>query len=154
LLTGPKKLRAICHAEPLNTVGWVSMWFAFMRTLAKEFRVYFPRLPWCLRQEDGEATGRRHFHYLLAGLPRQVVNIAACYFQMATWEDLDGGMARVHRFDPRLNGAGYLLKRLGQSADAGDLYESAKFGGGHCHLMFSNAAERIIRRRSMRERDV
>ena len=132
----------------------LSVYFATMREVAKQFRVFFPNLLWCLRQEDGESTGRRHFHYLLAGLPRQVVNTASRFFQMATWEQVGGGMARVHRFDPRLNGAGYILKCLGETADGGDSYESAKFGGGHCHLMLSNAAERVIRLRSMRERDV
>lgn len=132
----------------------LSAYFAMMRKVAKQFRVFFPNLLWCLRLESGEATGRVHFHYLLAGLPRQAVSVTTCFFQMATWEQVGGGMARVHRFDPRLNGAGYLLKCLGESADAGDLYESAKFGGSHCQLMLSNAAEKVIRRRSMRERDV
>ena len=132
----------------------LSAYFALMRTVAKQFRVFFPHLLWCLRQEDGESTGRRHFHYLLAGLPRQVVKIATCFYQMSTWEQVGGGMARVHRFDPRLNGAGYILKCLGETADAGDLYESAKFGGGHCQLMLSHAAERVMALRAMRERDV
>ena len=132
----------------------LSAYFALMRKVAKQFRVFFPNLLWCLRLEKGEATGRVHFHYLLAGLPRQVVTTTTCFLQMSIWEQVGGGMARVHLFDPRLNGAGYLLKDLGNSADAGDLYESAKFGGGHCQLMFSNAAEKVFLRRSMRERVV
>lgn len=132
----------------------LSLYFTLMREVAKQFRVYFPSLLWCLRMELGEMTARRHFHYLLAGLPRQAITISTCFFQMATWEQVGGGMARVSRFDPRLNGAGYLLKCLGETADAGDSYESAKFGGGHCQLMFSNAAEKVMLRRSMRERVV
>jgi hypothetical protein len=132
----------------------LSAYLAMMREVAKQFRVFFPHLLWCLRLENGEATGRRHFHYLLAGLPRQAVTITTCFFQMSAWETAGGGMARVHRFDPRLNGAGYLLKCLGEQTDAGDSYESAKFGGCHCQLMLSNAAEEVIRLRSMRERDV
>ena len=132
----------------------LAVYFAMMRGVAKQFRAYFPDLLWCLRQERGEMTARRHFHYLLAGLPRQAVTPTTCFYQMATWERVGGGMARVSRFDPRLNGAGYILKCLGYSADGGDHYESAKFGGGHCELMLSNAAEKVILRRSMRERVV
>ena len=131
----------------------LSVYFAMMRKVAKQFRVFFPHLLWCLRLEKGEGTGRAHFHYLLAGLPRQAVTITSCFIQMNAWEQAGGGMARVHRFDPRLNGAGYLLKCLGESLDGGDLYESAKFGGSHCQLMLSNAAEKVILLRSMRERD-
>jgi hypothetical protein len=132
----------------------LSLYFALMRKVGKQFRVFFPSLLWCLRMEQGEMTARRHFHYLLAGLPRQVVNPASCFFQMQTWEKVGGGMARVHRFDSRLNGAGYILKCLGETTDPGDSYESAKFGGGHCQLMLSNAAEKVMLRRSMRERVV
>ncbi len=132
----------------------LSVYFAMMREVAKQFRVFFPDLLWCLRQERGETTERRHFHYLLAGLPRQAVTPTTCFYLMSQSEQKGGGMARVSRFDPRLNGAGYLLKCLGYPADGGDSYESAKFGGSHCELMFSNAAEKVILRRSIRERVV
>ena len=132
----------------------LSVYFAAMRRVAKQLRVHFPNLLWCLRQERGETTARRHFHHLLAGLPRQAVTPTTCFFTMWAWEQAGGGMARVRLFNPHLNDAGYLLKCLGYSTDGGDVYESAKFGGSHCELMLSNAAEKVIRRRSMRERDV
>ena len=121
----------------------LALYFALLRCVAAEFRVYFPRLLWCLRQETGEQFGRRHFHYLLAGLPASGVSKTTCFYQMSTWEKLGGGMARVSEFDPLLNGEGYILKCLGY-ADAGDYYESAKFGG-HCQLMLSHSVLKVVR---------
>jgi hypothetical protein len=37
----------------------LSMWFAYCRKAAAHFRLFFPKLPWCLRQEEGESTARR-----------------------------------------------------------------------------------------------
>jgi hypothetical protein len=53
----------------MSTARRFNMFFAWLRQSAKQFRVYFPDLPWCLRVEDGELTGRRHFHFLVAGFP-------------------------------------------------------------------------------------
>lgn len=127
----------------------LGMFFTLMRRVASEFRIHFPRLPWCLRQERGETFGRRHYHYLLTGLPQEAVTPATCFFQMAEWEKAGGGMARVHVFDQRLGGVGYVTKCLG-SPDGGDVYESAKFGGGHCELMLSDATWGILRSIRMR----
>jgi hypothetical protein len=121
----------------------LALYFALLRRVAAEFRVHFPRLLWCLRQEQGEQFGRRHFHYLLAGLPASGVSKTTCFFQMSIWEKLGGGMARVSEFDPRLNGEAYILKCLG-CADPGDFYESAKFGG-HCQLMLLDSVYRVAR---------
>ena len=120
----------------------LSMFFAFARTLCKWHRVYFPELVWCLRQEFGEIGGRRHFHCLIAGLPRHVVHVPTCMALKALWEQVGGGMARISEFDPTLNGEGYLLKCLGVPSDLGDLYESTKFGGD-CELMLSKSVNRI-----------
>lgn len=128
----------------------LSMYFALMRRVASEFGVYFPRLPWCLRQERGEQFGRRHFHFLLTGLPKQAVTITTCFYIMAQWERMGGGMARVRVFDPRLNGVGYITECLGYAPDAGDVYESAKFGSRHCELMLSDAVWKILRSIRMR----
>ena len=122
----------------------LALWFALLRKAAKRFHRHFPKLPWCLRQEDGETTGRRHFHFLLAGLPPDAVNLQTCFWLMAHWENLGGGMARISLFDPRLNAAGYLTKTGQGSPDAGDHYESAKFGHDACHLMLSHGAKAIL----------
>jgi len=125
----------------------LGMYFALMRRVAYESRVYFPRLAWCLRQEQGEELGRRHFHFLLTGLPKRWVTKASCFYLMAQWERIGGGMARVTVFDQRLNGAGYITKCLGEFPDAGDRYESAKFESRHCDLMLSDAVWAILKAR-------
>lgn len=118
------------------------IFFAWLRELAGWYRVYFHRLVWCLRQERGEMTGRRHFHCLIAGLPRHAVATSTCMALKVQWEKVGGGMARVSEFDPTLNGGGYVLKCLGEKSNAGDVYESSKFGGG-CELMLSKSVYRI-----------
>jgi hypothetical protein len=45
----------------------LAMFFAYLRQFCRQFGLKFPKLLWCLRQEQGELTGRRHFHYLIAG---------------------------------------------------------------------------------------
>lgn len=51
------------------------------------------------------------------------------------------------------NGVGYITKCLGEKSElGGDVYESSKFGGGHCALMLSHSAEKVIRREAIRQR--
>lgn len=64
----------------------LSMWFAHCRKTCSNFRIYFPSLPWCLRQEAGEINGRRHFHYLLGGLPEEAVTLQTTFAQVSAWE--------------------------------------------------------------------
>lgn len=118
----------------------ISMFFALMRKAAKDFRVYFPGLPWCLRIERGEISGRLHNHFLLTGLPESAVCVATCFAMMRTWtKKLHGGHAQIRIFDPRLSGVDYVAKCLGYQLDGADLYESAKFGLGGRELMYSRA---------------
>lgn len=128
----------------------LGMWFAMCRKTAASFRLYFPRMLWCLRQEQGAVGGRRHFHYLLAGLPAKAVTISTCFAEMASWENLGGGMARVRVFNPTLNGVGYVSECLGMAG--ADSYESAKFGWSSAGLMLSKGAEAMLRRVIREER--
>lgn len=125
----------------------LSMWFAHCRKTCASFRVYFPNLLWCLRQEEGELTSRRHFHYLLGGLPEKAATIGTCFAAMHNWENLGGGMARVRLFDRALNGVDYVADCLQMSG--ADVYESAKFGSKSSGLMLSKAGlarlDRVIR---------
>ena len=114
------------------------MFFAWLRIAAKQFRVYFPDLPWCLRIEDGEKTGRRHLHCLLAGFPPGVIHKTTCFWLMHQWEELGGGMARMRPFDPSLTGVDYIVKCL-HGTFGGDLYELDKFGLESCELTLSKA---------------
>jgi hypothetical protein len=154
----------------LNQIGWqffgsltfkqerlpervrLSMFFALIRKAARDVRVPFKKLLWCLRQERGEATARRHFHFLLAGLPVEAVSLRTCFSLKNAWEQLKGGMARVTVFDPALDGGSYLLKPDSHSAspvDAGDTYESTKFGGGFCNLMIAQSVWRLATARRL-----
>lgn len=120
------------------------MWYSLLRHTAKAQGVTFKKLLWCLRMEHGEATGRRHFHFLLAGLPSTALNLRTCFALKNGWESLfKGGMARVSVFDSRLDAGSYMTKPDG-FADPGDVYESVKFGSGTCSLMIAQAVWRFV----------
>lgn len=122
------------------------MWFSHVRQTCKNFGLYFPKALWCLRQERGEATGRRHFHYLFAGLPEKAVTESTCFAQMAQWERLGGGMARVRVYNRSLNGVGYLTKCLGKSVGA-DQYEMNKFGLDSAETTLAKGAQAMLERK-------
>jgi hypothetical protein len=129
----------------------MSMCFALMRKVAKDFGTYFPNLPWCLRLERGEIGGRLHNHFLLGGLPASAGSSATCFAMMRTWEKLRGGHPRIRVFDPRLGGVDYVAECLGY--DGADSYESAKFGSAGRELFYSRAVwdeENHFRRRADR----
>jgi len=123
-------------SERLPEAARIKMWFALARQSSSAFRVYFPSAIWCLRQELGEATGRKHFHYLFGGLPQSAITQSTCFAQMAMWERLGGGMARVRVYDGAQNGVSYIAKCLG--SEAKDSYEFSKFASSS-DLMLSKA---------------
>lgn len=128
-----------------------SLLFAHLRAIAKQFGLPFDHLLWVVRKEDGETFGRTHFHYLIAGLDRRYENRSTCFWLMSCWEHTQGaGHARVHRFDPRLNAGGYLLKggAFNDRTLGGDHYESAKFLSPDRELMIANTVWKVARRRS------
>ena len=45
------------------------MFVALLRTQAKNWKVHFKKVLWCLRRESGESTGRWHLHSVIARLP-------------------------------------------------------------------------------------
>lgn len=112
--------------EVMSNARRLCMVFAWLRQSAKKFRLFFPHLPWCLRMENGEMTGRRHFHFLLAGMPAAAIHKTTFFWLMHKWEKLGGGMARIRRFDPSLTGLDYITKCMSRP-DGGDLYEFEKF---------------------------
>jgi hypothetical protein len=148
-------------SEKLTEAARIKLFFAVLRRQAEHFGVHFKRLIWCLRTERGEATGRLHYHALIAGFPQHARTVATCFSFMRIWEQLGGGMARVTVYSPRLDGVGYVLK--GGEAEyrraGGDYYETRKFGG-RCDVMLSESIFRVIegrrcigqrRRRGQRE---
>ena len=132
-------------SEKLTEAVRMKMFFALLRRQADNFGVHFKQTIWCLRQEAGEATGRLHLHALIAGLPSHAATVATCFSFMRMWEGLGGGIARVTRYSPRLDGVGYVLK--GCEAEyqraGGDYYETRKFGG-NCDVMLSESVFRVL----------
>ncbi len=127
----------------------LAMWFAYARQTGKRLGVKFHRLLWCLRQEQGEIGGRRHFHYLMAELPHEQLCPALNFELMALWQSLGGGWARVARYRNDLDGVGYVLKGLGYASEAEQHYEMRKFGSQRCHLILSNSVWRTLHRANL-----
>lgn len=131
------------------------MWFALLRKISRQYQVPFKRLLWVLRMEDGEKTGRTHFHYLLAGLDRRFENPTSCFWLEHCWKEKvnGGGFSKVTVFDPRLNAGAYILKDLAQFNDStlgGGFYESAKFSSEACQLTIADAVWKVAERRQKR----
>ncbi len=126
--------------EVIPTGQRLKMWFAFVRQAARAGAVAFPEVLWCLRMESGEQFGRRHFHFLIAGLP---THTGFRFMVMHKWESIGGGMARIRRFDPTLNGVGYVVKCLTDESkwdtDRANEYELAKFARMSCELTLSKS---------------
>jgi len=120
-----------------------SMFNAAFRQLAKTQHLHFPRLAWCRREELGDLLGRRHYHFLLTGLPARAVNISTCFFLMHAWEKIGGGMARVRLYNQGQDGLEYITKCL----HGGDAYETSKFAEGLSHLTLSDGLRRMLRAR-------
>ena len=131
-------------SEKLTEAVRIKMFFALMRRQADNFGVHFSKTIWCLRTERGEATARIHHHALIAGFPQYACRTATCFAFMKIWEQLGGGMARVTRYSPRLDGVGYVLKgcEAEMKRAGGDYYETRKFGG-HCDVMLSKSIFRV-----------
>lgn len=91
------------------------MLFAWLREVARQAKVSFPKLLWLARAELGEKGGRDHFHVLLSGLPFSGVTTGQCFAAMAAWEGLGGGYARCYIYDPQLSGVTYVMKGLEDS---------------------------------------
>lgn len=141
------------RSERLSERKRFGMCFALLRQTSKEFQVPFRRLLWVLRREDGEKTGRTHFHYLLAGLNRRFENPTTCFWLMNRWEQLRGGMSRVSVFDPRLNAGSYILKDLNRFDDStlgGGYYESSKFSSEDSQLTIADAVWKVAKRQMKR----
>lgn len=84
------------------------IFFAWIRSLAKARRVHFQRVLWVYRMEDGSSGEHWHYHALVAGLgilPPGFVRLAD-----SAWRQFSGAHSEIRVFDPRRDGAGYVLK--------------------------------------------
>jgi hypothetical protein len=108
----------------------VKMYFSWLRSIADKLSVHFKKVLWVLRMEHGELTGRFHFHALIGGLPEHTWNRSTAFMMMHTWENLGGGIARCYRFNPALDGVGYILKSSETllAVQSGNFFEVQKFG--------------------------
>jgi len=129
-------------SDKLSDSTRIKIFFATLRSVAEFGKVHFSQLLWVLRAENGDTTGRLHFHALIAGLPVWMLQNATCFSIMKTWEKQGGGIARVSVFANGLDGVGYVLKGLSDEAKLirvqKDHYEATKFGGA-CTLMISKS---------------
>jgi hypothetical protein len=140
-------------SERLPEAIRISLYFALLRQFCRRFRMKFPYLLWVLRQEEGDAWGRRHFHFLLAGVHESLVTQATCSWLTNEWIKLGGGIADIDVFDRRLNARSYILKRSGlYKGIPFDDRESAKFGSKACELMFAKRIWKVAKMRPGYER--
>lgn len=150
------------------TVGMrQKMYFALLREVAGWWHIYFKRLLWVQRIEQGEATGRLHFHCLIGGLPDAAtfgstlitrkgggvdcVN-RTTHAMEAFWgrfhvdpADEQNRISRFSLYDARLNGAAYITKCLGDERGrlARDAYEFAKFGVAGRQLILAESVLKV-----------
>src|SRR5205085_2043172 len=83
----------------------LARFFALIRSTAKDFRVHFPNLPWCLRLERGPIGGALHNHFLLAGLPDESLCPSTCATMLERWTGRFGGApSEIMLFDPSKGG--------------------------------------------------
>lgn len=121
------------------------MWFAYLYRLAQRFDVSFSSLIWVRRSEQGEITGRAHFHALVSVPGRessQNLNRTMMWLwghknsDSPEWGGVAKASSRVYSYNPRLSGAEYITKALGVSAQSveGSLYELSKFDAAQLTL--------------------
>jgi hypothetical protein len=123
-----------------------SMFDRLVGLQARNFGVHYRNIIWCLRCEFGEATGRKHFHALIGGLPSHAKTKATCFAFKRIWENAGGGMARVYVYECGLDAADYILKGMEEACQkrrAGHFYETAKFGKAP-ELSFSESMASVI----------
>ena len=122
------------------------MAFAFLRWVADLGKQDFSRLFWVLRDEQGETTGRAHFHVLL-GRTRLPSSVSLNFRLMAGWEKLGGGIARASTYNRSLAGAEYVTKCLsGESTLEASSYELDKFGWTERPPILSNSLQDYLKR--------
>jgi hypothetical protein len=136
---------------------WLKMFFSLLREEAGYLGVHFSKILWVLRREKGEATGRPHYHALIAGLPASAVSESTCFSLMKMWERHGGGIARVRVYNSALTGVEYVLKGVDEAfTNAGaNWYELGKFGV-RCDVMLSVSLIHRVQNRSRfghRDRD-
>jgi hypothetical protein len=124
----------------------IRMFFAMLRKLAKRLNTYFPRLVWALCPEGDGQLIHRHFHFLIAGLPKHATPKPTCSIISDQWQRHGGGIPRVAPYDRTLDGVKYILKDLEKVAQS-CAAESAKSGRQNCEPTLSHSLWRMLKAR-------
>ena len=92
--------------------------FALLRWIARQNKIYFPRMPFALRIESGASPEHRHFHFLVGGLRNTGTSMrfAAinrwCYLVGTKNPENPKGTCRVRLYDGSRGAACYLSSVL------------------------------------------
>jgi len=106
----------------------------------------FENMPWLVRSELGEKTGRHHYHYLLTGLSNSDLVVSHNFIVMDLWKKLTNSNARVWKYDHSLPGVQYVLKGCQEyfQLSGAMAYELGKFSAieDELGLTFGHALQR------------
>jgi hypothetical protein len=92
----------------------LSMVFATIASTFGGHGLEFKKAVWVRCEELGK-LGRAvpHIHFLIAAIPRHIDVGKFCQRMRAEWRRVGGGLHKITRYDPHLEGAGYLAKCAG-----------------------------------------
>lgn len=120
----------------------LSRFFCVARRAAKLTRTHFPDVLLVLRQEDGDKFGRRHFHFVMAGL-RIITDVRQlCAKLEECWQSKGGGLPEIKAYDPSRDGILYILKNLNDPTV--NFPTSAKFTLCNGQVMEWTAVQRFL----------
>lgn len=123
----------------------IEILFAFLRTIAHEQKIPWPRFNWVARVELGEIGCRRHYHWLI-GARGWEPDLGCLFWMNSLWDSYRGcGFSRNKRFDARVYN-GYLTKLSNgmEMSEGGSRYEERKFKSSCVDTMVSNSLLHLI----------
>lgn len=99
--------------------------FAWLRSVCRNQKIYFPSLHWVLRIESGSNPSHRHFHLYVGGL--QNTGKSARMYCMHLYDALVGtvpeksprGTMRIRRYRSSITSEDYILKKKNTSEEWG-----------------------------------
>lgn len=103
-------------------------------------------MPYVLRFEDGELTGRPHVHFVISRLPKSGCSRDRTYLYQGWWKKI-AGLSDIHAIDRTAPGdvLSYLTKGVNEGAVR---YEIAKFGKADAVLVSPMARMEMLRARA------
>ena len=129
-LKAPGRFLVSTSKPPIKAVRY-SMFFQWLRKFEKTIKA--KETIYLLRHELGEMGSRPHFHFLMV-VPGTANSVTNRFKQMAAWEQLGGGFARIRAISNQNLATVFLdyttkpaSRREGFSSTGADKYESSKF---------------------------